>query len=182
MKKFFKKNYVWLLIFIILTFIIIFLFAEKQSLKYKILYEYEAVPNLELLNNMSFDSNGKASGKISGFVAFNQITNQPKNIKQYYEIEALDFYDKNSKQLFIYDDIIKTEVLSPKSIGKTLLYITKNDANTLTLTDEQGNLFTILKQNNRAIYVSMQDITDDMTYLITDDLKYRDFIINIINK
>lgn len=179
MRKFLKNNWWKIVIFFVLIFIIFYLFKENIILKNKILYEYETVPDVELLNEMSFDSKGKASGKIRGFVAFLNIEDQPGNLKQYYEIEALDLYDENSKQLFIYDDIIKMSVLSPSSIGKTLLHVVKNDSDSLILVDQYNNSFTIFKQKGYVIGVSMQDTTGDMTYLINDDSRFRDFILYI---
>jgi hypothetical protein len=179
MKEPSKKGRLLLVLTIILAITTLTFYLQKLGLKQSINFRYEAVPHIDLGDSMSFDKTGKATGKISGFVAFKNSEDQPKRDRQYYVIEALDLYDENSRQLFVYDDIIKLDYLPPTSIGKTILSVISNSQNNLTLQDEYGNLFRI-DMSTKA--VSMSDSTNDSVYLITSDSAYGDFILDFLKR
>ncbi len=179
MKTYLKKNWILLGVTLILLITSIVFYSKKVSLEDLIILKYETVPHVKLTNSISFDETGKASGEISGFVVFKNQEDQPRDLRQYHIIKPLDLYDDNSRQIFIYDDIIKIGSLSPRSIGETLLFIT-NDTRTYTaLEDKHGNSFKI---NKITKAVSMFDTTGDSTYLITSDSDYQDFIRAFLKK
>jgi hypothetical protein len=179
MKQFFINNKWSIAIIIILLIAVATLFFQKQSLKYSLI-EYQSVPRIGLTNTLSYSSaDSSFHGSVTGFVAFNNIKDQPHDLTQYYIIEPLNRLDKNSNQIFSLDEIIAMNVLAPASIGKSELNVKSNSSSTLTLEDENGNQFFIDKITRE---VSMRDAGGDETKLITNDLKYRDFMWKFLNK
>jgi len=113
------------------------------------------------------------SGEVRGFVKFDNIADQPKNLRQYYIIKPLNKFDGNSRQYFSLEEIIKMQYLAPRSLGFSELVEVSETGNTITLEDESANKFFIDKSTKE---VSMKDATDDSTTLITSDNDYGDFI------
>lgn len=171
MKKLFKYKFSIIIIIILLS-IIIYLFAEKQNYKFLLLYQYQTIPNIELTNTLTSTQVG-LSGQINGFVRFNDISKQPKNAKQYYIIKPL--YNNLGQYLSV-ETIIKMPSLSPRSLGISELTLISSEGNSIILKDENGNNFFINKSTRK---VSMKDVNGDNITLITDDLEYRDFIIEL---
>lgn len=161
-----------ILIIIILLVIIGILFIQKQDYKFTLLYQYQAIPDIELMNTLTVTQNG-LSGEVRGFVKFDNIADQPKDLRQYYIIKPLNKFDENLRQYFSIEEIIKMQYLAPSSLGLSELVEVSETANTITLEDEGGNKFFIDKLTKK---VSMKDDTGDSTILITSDNSYGDFI------
>ncbi|MEK7629182.1 MAG: hypothetical protein AAB394_01510 [Patescibacteria group bacterium] len=162
------------LIFIIIFLLVIIgvLFVQKQNYKFTLLYQYQAVPDIELINTLVVTQNG-LSGEVKGFVKFDDITDQPKDLRQYYIIKPLNKFDGNSRQYFLMEEIIKMQYLSPRSLEFLELIEVSETGNTITLEDENGNKFFIDKLTKE---VSMRDNDGDSTTLITNDNDFADFI------
>lgn len=180
MKKISKKTLILSGIIAFLVVLSVVFYLKYLDLKYEMMYQ-NAIPNIELTNSMTFDSRtGWATGSISGFVAFKNINDQPKGgAKQYYVIEALNLPDGNSSQVFTYDDIFVMPYLSPRSVGKSILKVTNDLGDTLTLEDEAGDVFKIDKTTKEVVVF---DRGGDSVYLITDDQKFRDFMLDFQKK
>lgn len=160
-----------ILIIIALLVIIGVLFVQKQDYKFTLVYQYQAIPDIELINTLITTQSG-LSGEVRGFVKFDNTADQPKNLRQYYIIKPLNKFD-GSRQYFSLEEIIKMQYLAPRSLGFSELVEVSETGNTITLEDESGNKFFIDK-STRAI--SMKDSTGDNTTLITSDNDYGDFI------
>src|SRR3989344_5232174 len=161
-----------ILIIIVLLIIIGVLFGKKQDYKFTLLYQYKAIPDIELIKPLT-TTQGGLSGEVRGFVKFDNIADQPKNLRQYYIIKSLNKFDENSRQHFLLEEIIKMQYLAPRSLGLSELIEVSETSNTITLEDESGNKFFIDKSTKE---VTMRDATGDSTSLITSDNDYGDFI------
>ena len=149
--------------------------AGTKSLEWDIVY-MKAVPHVKLINYMSFDSNGIASGSVTGFVAFDNLENQPRGARQYYTITAYDEYNVKGKQLFIIEDVISLLNIPPSTIGTSVLSINMDYNGILYLVDENNNSFNINKVTKE---VKMRESTGkDSSYLITNQEDFKDFIRN----
>ncbi|MDD2680753.1 MAG: hypothetical protein PHE20_01465 [Patescibacteria group bacterium] len=161
----------WLFVIILLILVIV-LFLQKQGYKYELIYKYRTIPDIDLSNTLQEfqDSN---IGEIRGFVKFDNVSNQPKNLKQYYIIKPLNKFDENLLQYYSVEEIIKMDYLPPASIGFSEIKEVSKTYNIVTLEDENGNQFFI---NRNTKEVSMRDSSGDNTILITDEWDYSDFM------
>lgn len=167
-----------ILIIIALLITVSVLFTQKQDYKFTLLYQYQAIPDIELINTLTTMEDG-LSGEVRGFVKFDNIADQPRNLRQYYVIKPLNKFDEDSRQYFSLEEIIKMQYLSPRSLGFSELVEVSETGNTITLEDNGGNKFFIDKSTRR---VSMKDATGDSTTLITNDNDYGDFIKGWLEK
>lgn len=177
-KKEIAKRKFSILIIIVLLVMISNLYSQKQDYKYVLLYQYQAVPDIELINILTETQSG-LSGEVRGFVKFDNITDQPKNLRQYYIIKPLNKFDENSRQHFSLEEIIKIQYITPRTLGFSELVEVSETDNTVTLEDESGNKFFIDKSTKE---VSMRDASGDSTTLITSDNDYEDFIKGWLGK
>lgn len=161
-----------ILTIIILLVIIGGLFLEKQSYKYTLFYQYQAIPDIELTNTLTTTPEGFV-GEVRGFVKFYDTTNQPRDLRQYYILKPLNKFSGDSQQYFSLEEIMKMRYLSPRSLGFSELVEVNETNNATTLEDEFGNQFFIDKTTKK---VSMKDVTGDSTILITSDFEYGDFM------
>ena len=164
-----RKFSILVIIFLLITTGV--LFFQKQDYKFTILYQYQAIPDIELMNTLT-TTQGGLSGVVRGFVKFDNTADQPRNLRQYYIITPLNEYN-GSRQYFLLEEIIKMQYLSPRSTGFSELVEVSETNNTITLEDEGGNKFFIDKSTKA---VSTKDATGDSTTLITSDFAYGDFI------
>lgn len=176
------KNAIWnrkfsILIIIALLITVGVLFGQKQNYKFTLLYQYQTIPDIELINTLR-TAQGGLSGEVRGFVKFDNIADQPRNLRQYYIIKPLNKFD-GSHQYFSLEEIIKMQYLSPRSLGFSELVEVSETGNTITLEDESGNKFFIDKSTGE---VSTKDATGDSTTLITSDNDYGDFIKEWLSK
>lgn len=167
-----------ILIIIVLLIIIAFLFGQKQDYKFTLLYQYQAIPDIELINTLTQIQSG-LFGEVRGFVKFDDIADQPRDLRQYYIIKPLNKFDGNSRQYFSLEEIIKMQYLAPRSLGFSELVEVSETGNTITLEDENGNKFFVDRSTKE---VSMKDATGDSTSLITSDKEYGDFIKEWLKK
>jgi len=165
-----RRKFSILIIIVLLTTVGV-LFGQKQDYKFTLLYQYQAIPDIELINTLT-TTQGGLSGEVRGFVKFDNIEDQPRNLRQYYIIKPLNKFDE-SRQYFSLEEIIKMQYLAPRSLGFSELVEVSETSNTITLEDEGGNKFFIDKSTKA---VSMKDATGDSTTLITSDNTYGDFI------
>lgn len=177
-KKVILKRKFSILIIIVLLIIIGVLFGQKQDYKFTLLYQYQTIPDIELINTLTLTQNG-LFGEIRGFVKFDNIADQPRDLRQYYIIKPLNKFDENLRQSFSLEEIIKMRYLTPRSLGFSELVEVNETGNTITLEDEKGNKFFIDKS---AKEVSMKDATGDSTTLITNDNDFGDFIKRWLKK
>lgn len=159
-------------VIIILVIVAGVLLFQRQDYKYTMLYQYQTIPDIELKNTLSEMQIG-LSGEVRGFVKFDNIKDQPKDVRQYYIIKPLNKFDKDLSQYFSLEEIIKMQYLSPRSTGTSELVEANKTANTITLEDENGNQFFIDRLTRE---VSMRDATGDNTTLITSDTDYGKFM------
>lgn len=135
------------------------------------IYE-KSVPDVEIINYLSFDPRNIASGSVTGFVAFDDEEKQPKGMRQYIQITASsDVLD--GQQVFYLTDIIKMDVLPPRYFDPVVLTISNVEGSIITLTDGNNNSYLINKNTNE---VSMFDSTKDVTKLITKNSEFREFM------
>lgn len=176
MNNWLKQNRFKIFLILIAVLIILFQYLQNLGLKYDIAY-FKAVPSIDLYNSAEFRKDSSSYDKIyiSGFVAFEDINEQPRDLRQYYIIESLLQRDNNLKQVFRLREVISFYNIPPKEFDPVLLTEENNSSTKLTLKDEIGSLFIIDKLTGEVI---MRDITGDKTYLITDDSEYRDFMLN----
>lgn len=169
-----------LILILVLLIVVGNLFLQNSSLKYSRLYEVEYVPDIDISNSLFYSvKDNFNSGSIKGFVTFDNITEQPKKLRQYYIIEPLNRLDGNLNRLFSLDTVVKLEFLPPTSIGKSVLTEISNSEVELTLVDEAGNKFYINKNTGA---VTMRDVSGDNTRLITSPLEYQDFMRDFLKK
>ena len=122
---------------------------------------------------------GGLSGEVRGFVKFDNIADQPRDLRQNYIIKPFNKFDENLRQHFSLEEIIKMQYLAPRSLGFSELVEVSETGNTITLEDENGNKFFIDKSTKE---VSMKDATGDSTTLITSDNDFGDFIKGWLEK
>jgi len=158
---------------VILIIVSIYFFAKMQNYKFELLYQYQAIPHVDLINTLS-DENGVIRGEVRGFVKFDNIASQPKDLWQYYILKPLDSSDSNLYQDFSLEEIIVMRYLPPKSLGVSQLTQLSEMDGKITLIDESGNLYFIYKYKKD---VFMRDTTGDNTSLITDNDDYKDFMV-----
>ena len=147
-------------------------FGQKEDYKYTLFYQYQAIPDIELKNNL-FQTQGVLSGEVSGFVKFDNLSDQPRDVRQYYIIKPLNKFDENQSQYFSLEEIIKMNYISPRSLGISELIEVNETSRTITLEDESENQFFVDKTTKE---VSMRDVSNDSTVLITSDSDYKDFM------
>lgn len=170
-----KKNWKNILI-LILSILLIFYYFKYTAQKWDVIYNDKAVPDVELVNSLSFNSSGIVSGSVTGFVAFDNIEKQPKDLRQYYQIVASNKYD-NGRQIFYLTEIIKMNNLAPRYFDPLILIVTNITNNIITLSDSENNLYMI-NANTREI--NMFDSTKDVSRLITSSLDFQDFILRTL--
>ena len=114
------KSVIWkrkfsIFIIIVLLIMVGVLFGQKQDYKFTLLYQYQAIPDIELINTLT-TTQGGLSGEVRGFVKFDNVADQPKNLRQYYIIKPLNKFDGNLRQYFSLEEIIKMQYLPPKNL------------------------------------------------------------------
>jgi hypothetical protein len=167
------QNKISLIVIIVLLVMVGVVFIKYMDMKFSLI-QYKSIPNIELSYSLHYLPDSKlVYGDIKGFVAFKDLKNQPKNMKQYYVIEALAKLDDNSNQLFSLEEIVSLYPLPPKSIGETELSIENQFGNIITLVDSNGNEFYVDMVSRK---VEMRDLGGDSVRLITSSTEYRDFM------
>lgn len=172
-----KRNKVAIVVCGILLVATATLYLQNQSLKWEMIYE-KSVPDVELINYLTFDSTNIASGSVTGFVVFDDSEKQPKGMRQYVQITASNDLSY-AKQVFYLVDIIKMDALAPRYFDPVVLTISNVEGNIVTLTDGNSNSYLINKATKE---VNMFDSTRDVTRLITNQSDFgkfmRDFLSN----
>lgn len=174
----FVKKHIKNIIIILLLLLSLGFFVQTLSLKQEALWQ-KSVPSVELTNSLSIGNNSIVSGDVVGFVKFNDKRDQPRTMEQYIKITALDEFDSEANQLFLYQDIIKMNLLAPRFFDPVYLKTISKDGDRITLSDEDGNLFFI---NKITAQVGMFDATSDKTTLVTDMFDFRDFVFDFYSK
>lgn len=152
------------------------LYFKNLELKWQLIYE-KSIPDVELINYLSFDSNNRASGSLTGFVVFDDKEKQPKNLRQYIKITALDNLSSNNKQQFYLIDIIKMNTLPPRYFDPVFLSVINTSGDIITLVDAENNQYLI---NTETKEVSMFDATKDVTRLITSGSKFTEYMLDLL--
>lgn len=148
------------------------LYLQNLNLKWQLIEE-KAVPDVELINYLTFNSNNIASGSVTGFVAFDDIEKQPKGMRQYIQIAASNDFS-GGQQIFYLVDIIKMDVLAPRYFDPIELTVSNMEGDIVTLTDGNNNSYLINKSTKE---VGMFDSTRDVATLITSQPDFRDFMV-----
>lgn len=173
MKKLLTLKTYSIVITILLLIALGSLLLMRQNLKWANI-ENQAVPRVELINYLKW--NGQAlSGKVAGFVAFENAEDQPKDMKQFIIIEASDYNPELKRQLITLQNIYAFNNLAPRFADKEVLNIKEISDRKVDLVDSAGNLYEIDKSSGEVLLV---DAGGDITRLITDQSKYRDFIVD----
>jgi hypothetical protein len=175
MKEKILKNWKNILI-IILSILLVSYYFKFTTQKWDVIYNEKAVPDVELVNYLSFNSNGVVSGSATGFVVFDDIEKQPKDLRQYVQIAASN-KTINGKQIFYLTDIIKMNNLAPRYFDPSILTVTNIANNIITLSDSENNLYMI---NTNTKEISMFDSTKDVTKLITNSFDFQDYIVKTL--
>jgi hypothetical protein len=170
-----KKNKVTIILCMALAVTIGAMYLQNQSFRWAMILE-RSVPDVELINYLTFDSNDIGSGSVTGFVAFDDKEKQPKEMRQYVQITASNDLSY-AKQVFYLVDIIKMEALAPRYFDPVVLMISNVEGNIVTLTDGNNNSYLINKSTSE---VSMFDSTRDVTRLITNQSDFREFMIDLL--
>ena len=170
--EFIRARKTCLALMIVLVLLGSWLYLDKINLEYALLQE-RAIPDIELINYLQFDHRGVASGALSGFVLFDNRADQPRDIRQYYVIGALDTFDSKLNQLFSLEEVLQLNAISPRRLAIETLHTKDNTTSKLVLEDNNGNLFMIDKLSRE---VTTRDVQGDPTHLITDEWEYRDFM------
>lgn len=166
-----KKEKILIICCIILLFMVGVLYSKNTNLRWQLVYE-KSVPDVELVNYLTFGSDGMASGDTTGFVVFNDKEKQSRDLKQYIKITASDNLE-NGKQLFYLTDILKMNALAPRYFDPVILRIKNETKDIITLADEDNNLYFVNKATKE---ISIFDGTKDSARLITVDSEYRTFM------
>lgn len=166
-----KKNKIAIACSAVLILVIGFMYLKTQDLRWQLIYE-KSVPDVEIINYLSFNSNNVASGSVTGFVLFDDEEKQPRDLRQYVRIDASNDFE-NGKQIFYLTDIIKMKVLAPRYFDPVVLRVQNVANGVVTLADNDNNLYFIDKATNE---VTMFDGTKDATRLVTSDSEFRDLM------
>jgi len=166
-----KKNKIAIICCTILLIAVGVLYSQTQTLKWEIVRE-KSIPDVELINYLTFDSNNIASGSVTGFVAFDDVEKQPKGMRQYVQITASNDLIYAS-QVFYLVDIIKMDAIAPRYFDPVVLTIRSVEGSAITLTDGDNNSYLINKNTKE---VSMFDSTRDVTTLITNQADFGKFM------
>jgi hypothetical protein len=146
-------------------------YLENLDLRWQLVYE-KSIPDVELIDYLEFDSNNIATGSATGFVAFTNKENQPKNLRQYIRISASNEF-RAGKQVFYLTDIVKMDALSPRYFDPVPLMVQAIANRRVTLSDANNNLYFIDVASGE---ISTFDETGDNTVLITSESEFRDFM------
>lgn len=176
-KNIFINRKLSILFIFVLLVLVFYLFGINQDYKYTILYKYQSVPDIELTNTLQ-EIQGELSGEVRGFVKFDKLEDQPKQLKQYYIIKPLKLEESQS-QYFSIEEIIKMDYLAPRSMGTTILTEVNKSKNIITLEDEYGQQYFIDRNTKE---VSIRDANGDTTVLIANDTDFADFIRELLGK
>ena len=144
-------------------------------MEWQLIYE-KAVPDVELINYLSFDSNYIASGGVVGFVVFDDKAKQQKDLRQYVEIQASNKFE-GGKQVFYLTDIIKMNNLAPRYFDPVVLTAKDKSGDSITLSDTENNMYLINKYTKE---ITMFDATKDVSKLITNQTDFRNFVVNLL--
>jgi len=178
MKKFKKtslREKILISIIILLLVALWSVFSVKQSLKWDVVFKYEIIPHLDLTNTLSINtSDGLFRGSATGFVLFDNIFEQPKNVRQYYIIESSQNIDENYNQIFYLDTIMAFDYIPPTSIGKEELTEINEVNNNIVLQNKAGDLFVI---NKTSKDIEVRDSDYHTAKLVTNNLEYRDLVL-----
>lgn len=170
-----KRNKSKITIAILLVLVGI-LYFKNVDLKWQLIYE-KSVPDVELINYLSFNSKNIAAGSATGFVVFDDKEKQPRDFRQYVMITASKNLDVDGKQVFYLTDIIKMSVLAPRYVDPVALTVKNMSGDIITLADTDNNLYQI---NTVTHEVSMFDSTRDVAKLMTSDSDFRDFMVDFL--
>lgn len=166
-RNYYKIYSVFISIFFLISLFVIF--GINRSHKFEKIRN-NTVSRVELQNTIK-DNDSFVTGRVVGFVAFEDITKQPLDLKQYYIIEA--GRGLNGEQSYTLQNIIAFNNLAPSIGEKEVLTITNNQKGLINLEDSEGNLFRI---NILTGEILLHDRGGDSTKIITRDSEYRDFI------
>lgn len=174
MKNLFKptKTKVLVAAIVILAVVALAQFMDKKSAEYQLVL-HRSVPHIDL-SNVQFVDNGRYYAYITGFVAFKNEADQPKDMRQYYIIEPTI-----SPKVYTIKEVFAMNMIPPREFDPVMLDVAQDTGSMLVLVDESGNTWSINKLTKE---VQMLDSTGDATYLITSNLDYQDFMREFLSK
>jgi hypothetical protein len=187
MKKVKSKNVLIFLLILLVIYLGLNLFLTKQDYKYEIIQQ-KSISHVDL-SNAQYEFEYKSVSEdddyvvnATGFVAFYDMEQQPKGLRQYYVIDTE--FEGNltpsgyvSARKFTIKEIIAMPYLPPKVIGTEEMTIKSESDNELILEDESGNMFIVNKQTKQIV---TEDVTGDKARLIIDNREYEAFIKNLL--
>lgn len=167
-----KKEKVLVAIVVVLAVVAFWQFMEKRSAQYDLVL-YRSIPQVDL-TNVQYVDGGRFYAYITGFIAFNDETDQPKDMRQYDMIEPTA-----NPEVYTLKEIFVMNLLPPKVFDPVILSVAQETGSLLVLVDTNGNTWTINKLTKE---VQMLDSTGDATYLITSNMDYQDFMQKFLAK
>ena len=189
MKKILKNKQLYLII--VIAILSILLLTSKNELfdnEFNTYFNHVRVSDINLDDNFIFYYKERSFiGNLYGFVKFDNIKDQPKSRRQYYNIWVTDVLDKNSRPVFQYNDIFKIPTLPPTIIGEPVnLNIIKIEENAVTLSDPNNNKFTFYLKNygdySIVESVSTIDAGGDRASLILKNNEFSTFMDKLFKK
>ena len=159
-------------IIMILAVVAFWQFMEKRGLQYELVLQ-RSIPDVDLMNVQSVQ-NGRFYAYITGFVAFKNSEDQPKDMRQYAVIEPTLV-----PNVYTIKDVFVMNLLPPREFDPVRLEVAQDTDSLLVLVDESGNTWSINKFTKE---VQMLDATGDATYLITSNMEYQDFMQEFLTK
>lgn len=159
------ERLLWAVI-VVLAIVALWQFMEKKGLEHELLWQ-QSIAHVDL-TNLQYVQGGRFYANITGFVAFYDSSEQPKDMRQYYMIEPT--YDP---KIYTIKEIFAMNLLPPRMFDPITVDVAQDNATVLVLVDESGNTWNINKLTKE---VQVLDSTGDSTYLITDNTKYQDFM------
>jgi hypothetical protein len=172
LKKYLTNWKILYAVIIVLLLVVGYKHLEIISERNNSLYLYSYVPHVELIQ-YQYQSGGEALFHATGFVKFNNIDDQPRDMWQYQTIEPSNKIDESGNRLYLLTDIIKMNYLAPRYFDPVELRQVQSTPTLLTFTDNDGNIFRFNKVSEE---VSTQDTSGDSTTLITNQNDYKEFM------
>ena len=189
MEKIKSKNVLIALLVLLIIYLGINLLLTKQDYKYHMIQQ-KIIPDIDLSNiqyefeHESVSEDDDYIVNASGFVAFYDLNQQPKDVRQYYIIDT-DFENNLisgkyiSTREFTIKEVIKMPYLPPKVIGTEEMTIKNESSDKLALEDESGNIYIV---NKRTKEITIGDVTEDKTRLIADNNEFENFMKNFLKR
>ena len=127
----------------------VYFYLQYQDKSQYIKYTINTTPDVELMFAMSSgqrtDGSLYASGSITGFVAFEDVSEQPMDMRQYYTITAIP------GDRFKVDNIFKVPSVAPRVMDDGEYFLAEITSDTIRVQNDNGVQFDINTRNREVI-------------------------------